>query len=90
MDRKYDICWGCEHNSTISDAIPFGGCRAFPDGVPNSIIGDIHSHDKPFSWQKNDFVYMPTKRKITKTHRKIEIYQDFNPYADENGRYNGK
>jgi len=64
-----------------------GGCRAFPNGVPNE-IGDINSHDKPLvDWQNNDFVYMPAKRETTLYGRKITIYQDSNPYADENGRY---
>ena len=89
MDRVYCICWGCEHacyNNDDRDLI--GGCRAFPDGIPSDEIGDIYSHDKPLEWQKNDFVYMPAKRNVSRLHCKIEVYQDFNPYADENGRYN--
>jgi len=88
MDRRYSICWGCEHatfNNDDDDLI--GGCRAFPNGINNNRIGDVNSHDKPFEWQKNDYVYMPAKRKVSRTGRKIEIHQDSNPYADENGRY---
>ena len=87
MDRIYSICWGCDHYSFNNDEDFFGGCRAFPNGIPSD-VGNIYSHDKPLEWQKNDYVYMPAKRKVCKLHRKIEIFQDFNPYADENGRYN--
>jgi len=101
MEREKDICMGCDHFCLNNDD-DFGiGCRAFPDGedggngIP-SIIGELHSHDKPFKgkgWhlpQENDYVYTPAKRKINHYKNEIEIYQDSNPYADENGRYNGK
>ena len=92
MDRRYDICNGCEHacyNNDDKDLI--GGCRAFPDGIDNDEIGDIGSHDKPLEGQGNDYVYTPAKREFDRLYRhKIKIYQDSNPYADENGRYNGK
>jgi len=89
MDRRYCICDGCEHSSFNNDDDFIGGCRAFLNGVPDE-IGDINSHDKPYEGQGNDYVYMPAKRKATLYGRKIVIYQDSNPYADENGRYNGK
>jgi len=88
---KYRI--GCR---AFPEGIFFGGVVELPD------IGSPHSHDKPykdaviingkvvFEGQKNDYVYMPTKREFSRTGRKITIYQDSNPYADENGRYNGK
>jgi len=90
MDRRYSICDGCEHDSFNNDDGFVGGCRAFPDGIPSDEIGDINSHDKPLEWQKNDFVYIPAKREVSRLHYKIQIYQESNPYADENGRYNGK
>ena len=90
MDRRYSVCMGCEHISMNNDDDFVGGCRAFPNGIDNEEIGDVNSHNKPREGQKNDFVYMPAKRKVNRMGRKITIYQDSNPYADENGRYNGK
>ena len=81
------------------NGIPFSDHDNLP-GYPD--IADVGSHDKPIrevfffgkkstdDFQKNDFVYIPTKRKVDRHGKQIEIYQDSNPYADENGRYNGK
>jgi len=98
MDREYYICRSCEHcfevNDDIKDLHRFdsraGACRAFPDGIDNFEIGSINSHDKPFKWQDNDLVYTLTARKINRFGEKIKIHQYINPFADENGRYNGK
>jgi len=87
MDRIYSICNGCKHYSFNNDNDLFGGCQAFPNGINNDVIGDLHSHDKPLEWQKNDFVYMPATRKIDRLGDEITIHQYSNPYADENGRY---
>jgi len=91
------ICWGCDHYHENNDDELEGYCRAFPgeeEGPPRE-IEDLHSHDKPYEggeWdepQDNDYVYTPVKKSF-RHFDKITIYQDSNPYADENGRYNGK
>jgi len=85
MDRIYDICDGCDHFCLNNDDGFWGGCRAFR-GIPNE-IGDKHSHDKPLDYQKNDYVYTPAKKKVNRFGDEIDIYQDSNTYADENGIY---
>jgi len=96
MKREKDICWGCDHFCTNNDDGILGGCRAFPGDIDSHIIGDLYSHDKPiegnnrYPRQDNDYVYMPAKSKTNRWGNKIQIYQESNPYADENGRYNGK
>ena len=91
MKYKNNICDGCDHAcfNNEDDGLRMG-CRAFPDGIDTHVIGSLHTHDKPIEGQKNDYVYMPAKRKVDLAGNKIEIFQDSNPYADENGRYNGK
>ena len=92
MERDKDICMGCDHFCYNNDD-DFGmGCRAFPGGSPGipGKIGGLHSHDKPLDYQENDYVYTPAKKKVGIDGEKIVIYQDSNPFADENGRYNGK
>jgi len=81
------ICFSCDHwGSNNYDGLI--GCRAFPGGIPRRFyIDDPHSHDKPFEGQDNDYVYMPAKSKTDRRGDKIRIYQESNPYADENGRY---
>jgi len=92
MEREKNICIGCVHFCSNNDDGLLMGCRAFPDGIP-MIIGGLYSHDKVFkgdiiySSQDNDYVYMPSERKINRRGREIVIHQDSNPYADENGRY---
>jgi len=86
-----NICIGCDHFWLNNDDVSSIGCRAFPDDIPYRLHIELeHSHDKPLEGQDNDYVYFPAKREINRRNRKIEIYQDSNPYADENGRYNGK
>jgi len=83
------ICQGCEHVGSNNDDGLRRGCRAFPEGILRN-INEPHSHDKPVEGQVGNYVYMPAKKKVDKYGDKITIYQDSNPYADENGRYNGK
>jgi len=86
--RSKDICSSCDHYCTNNDDDLLMGCRAFPKGIPYHLhIEDTHSHDIPFREQGNDFVYMPAKREESNFGRKIEIYQDYNFYADEDGKY---
>ena len=74
IDKK--ICWGCDHWWVNNEDGIRGGCRAFPDGIPDEhFIGPKNSHDKVFKDQKNDFVYTPAKRDTDIYSRKIEIYQ---------------
>jgi len=84
--RIDDICQGCEHVLTNNNDGLRRGCRAFPDGIPR-FIGDTNSHDIPVEWQVSDYVYTPAKKKVDRYGRKIKIYQESNPYSDENGRY---
>ena len=98
MIRYESICFGCDHFCRNNDDKLGMGCRAFPGGDPGipCVIGDLHSHDKPFKdngWinaQDNDYVYTPAKKKVNLIGNEIKIYQAKNEYADENGRYNGK
>ena len=87
MDRIYDICDGCDHFCLNNDDGFWRACRAFPGGIPMNEIGDINSHDKPLDYQKNDYVYTPAKKKVNRFGDEIDIYQDSNTYADENGIY---
>ena len=82
-----NICMGCDHYCYNNDDRLEEGCRAFPDGIDSHDVGDFHTHDKPLDYQENDFVYTPSKKKFSRSGREIVIYQDSNPYADENGRY---
>jgi len=79
MDRIYSICEGCEHFSLNNDDRLKGGCRAFSRGIPNAIIGDLHSHDEAFTGyppQVGDYVYKAvTDRRINRFERNINIYQ---------------
>ena len=91
MTREKDICLGCDHFCSNNDDGLLEGCRAFPKGITRRFrIYDSHSHDKPVEGQENDFVYTPAKSKTDRYGDKIQIYQESNPYSDENGRYNGK
>jgi hypothetical protein len=46
------ICFKCKHFKRFE-----GGCKAFPDGIPEEItIGD-NNHSKPLHGQKNDIVF---------------------------------
>ncbi|MGJ8594134.1 MAG: hypothetical protein ACSHXF_16410 [Aquaticitalea sp.] len=45
------ICFKCKHWFEFA-----GGCRAFPDGIPDSILVS-NKHNRPIVNQKNDFVY---------------------------------
>jgi len=50
--ESYDfICSSCKHFDRIN-----GGCKAFPDGIPDS-INNKNDHNKPLPGQKNKIVY---------------------------------
>lgn len=45
------ICFKCKHFRPVK-----GGCKAFPDGIPDSIL-QSNSHSKPIKGQKNEVVF---------------------------------
>jgi len=88
-----DICMGCEHFCHNNEDGLGIGCRAYPKGIPSTDIGDgdviemEHSHDKVRDNQVGDYVYMPAKKEFDRLGYRIIINQEYNFYADENGRY---
>jgi len=55
METMNPICESCIHFTPLA-----GGCKAFPEGIPEEIL-ESNKHDKPIKGQKNDLVYMPVK-----------------------------
>lgn len=49
------ICFECVHFRPNR-----GGCDAFPDGIPDEILG-TNKHSKPIPGQKNKIVFEPKK-----------------------------
>jgi|ERR1035437_627819 hypothetical protein len=45
------ICFSCKHITPLS-----GGCSAFPNGIPRTIL-QSNKHDKPIEGQKNNLVF---------------------------------
>jgi len=52
------ICFKCKNFNDI-----IGGCKAFPDDIPNEILSGENDHSKPLPDQKNDIVFEPIKKK---------------------------
>jgi len=88
-----DICMGCEHFCHNNEDGLGIGCRAYPKGIPSTDIGDgdviemEHSHDKVRDNQVGDYVYMPAKKEFDRLGYRIIINQEYNLFADENGRF---
>lgn len=58
MDTIDLICFNCIHfHSNNKDGL-MNACRAFPDGIPDSIL-ESNNHNRIIGGQKNDFVYTP-------------------------------
>jgi hypothetical protein len=53
MDPNNLICFNCKNFTPEK-----GGCKAFPDGIPNEII-ESNVHDKPIEGQENDIIFEP-------------------------------
>ena len=51
MEAIDTICLKCIHFRPLR-----GGCDAFPDGIPDQIIGS-NEHSKPLKDQKNNIVF---------------------------------
>jgi len=45
------ICYNCKHHNLL-----IGGCRAFPDGIPDEILQN-NEHSRPLAGQGNDLVF---------------------------------
>ena len=50
------ICFECIHFDPVG-----GGCKAFPDGIPDEIIEE-NKHDKPIEGQENQIIFEPKKQ----------------------------
>ena len=50
------ICSSCMHFNRIE-----GGCKAFPDGIPDYISGGEKDHIKPLPRQIGNFVFTADK-----------------------------
>ena len=91
MQSPNNICFGCDHFCSNNSDRLVRGCRAFPDGIPYKYgLGKEHFHDKVLDGQVEDFVYTPAKIEVNNMDQDISIYQNSNPYTDENGRYTEK
>lgn len=60
MDIKSElfICFKCKHFCANTNYETMGGCRAFPEGIPDG-IGTPHSHDKVKKGQIGNYIYTP-------------------------------
>jgi hypothetical protein len=56
MDPVNLICFKCIHLNPDG-----GGCRAFPQGIPDEILSGENLHKKPLPEQKNKIVFEPIK-----------------------------
>lgn len=52
MDPENLICFSCKHFDEIK-----GGCKAFPDGIPDEITSGDNDHSEPLPGQKNNIVF---------------------------------
>jgi len=60
METINPICDKCIHLASNNNDGLMHGCRAFPDGIPNSILFS-NKHNKKHKFQKGDFIYTPIK-----------------------------
>ncbi|KAA6302929.1 MAG: hypothetical protein EZS26_000824 [Candidatus Ordinivivax streblomastigis] len=71
------ICFNCTHFCDNNNDGLLSGCRAFPDGIPDSIMFTnqhnkplkpystekyLSSLDPPIEGQKGDYIYIPIKK----------------------------
>lgn len=54
------ICVFCKHFK--NDNLYEMTCKAFPNGIPKSVLYRGNNHDKPFKSQKNDIVFEPENK----------------------------
>lgn len=46
------LCFKCKH------LLPYeGGCKAFPDGIPDEIVSGEVEHTQPLPYQTNQIVF---------------------------------
>lgn len=50
------ICFNCKHFQIVE-----GGCKAFPDGIPDEITSGLNQHSKPLPEQENNIVFEAKK-----------------------------
>ena len=48
------VCFYCKHCNKFK-----GGCKAFPNGIPDEITSGENKHKKPLLDQDNDIVFEP-------------------------------
>jgi hypothetical protein len=54
MEAVNLICFKCKHFEMFK-----GGCKAFPDGIPDAITSGLNKHSKPLKGQTNTIVFEP-------------------------------
>lgn len=54
MEAVELVCFNCKHFRRFE-----GGCKAFPDGIPDEITSGENEHSKPLAEQENDLVFEP-------------------------------
>jgi len=59
MMTEQAICFNCKNKIHLYDIPPT--CKAFPNGIPESIYYDGEDHSKPLPDQNNDIVFEPIK-----------------------------
>jgi hypothetical protein len=52
MEATDLICFSCKHFRRF-----YGGCDAFPDGIPSEITSGENDHSEPLPGQENAIVY---------------------------------
>lgn len=64
IDVSKTICYRCEHMVENNlDKNLFGGCRAFPGGIPREMLLK-KKHDTPVAGQVGDFVFKKSKAQL--------------------------
>jgi hypothetical protein len=51
------VCFSCKHFRL------YGGCDAFPDGIPDEITSGKNEHSIPLADQDNDIVFEPKEKR---------------------------
>jgi len=58
--RPDPYCHQCQHFNIYSEQ----SCKAYPDGIPDSIFVYGYAHNKPRRGQKGTFVFTPKENSI--------------------------
>ena len=52
MEAVNLVCFRCKNFEMFK-----GGCKAFPDGIPDAITSGLNKHSKPLKGQTNTIVF---------------------------------